>query len=111
MRVIAIMKSLLLQMIYKVKYHGRIDFGSGHHLFGKQCKILIKGKDSEISMDGVRLNDYALLSASEGGTLVIGKNVGINRCANIVAHKSIRIGDGCSFGPNVCIYDHDHYFD
>jgi acetyltransferase-like isoleucine patch superfamily enzyme len=52
----------------------------------------------------------ALLAASYGGHLIIGKSVQINRNCILVSKKSITIGNGCSIGPNVCIYDHDHAF-
>lgn len=51
------------------------------------------------------------LSALCGGKLILGENTRINRNCIFVARKEIRIGDNVSFGPNVCIYDHDHCFD
>ena len=35
----------------------------------------------------------------------------LNRNCLVTAHKCIKIGDDCSFGPNVVMYDHDHCFD
>lgn len=46
-----------------------------------------------------------------GGKISIGKNTTFNRNDIIVSRDKITIGDNCSFGPNVCIYDHDHKFD
>lgn len=45
------------------------------------------------------------------GTIEIGNSVFFNRNALLVSRKGIRIGDGCAFGPNVTIYDHNHKFD
>ena len=65
-------------------------------------------RDSSISlgkrayiMDGTYIN-------ADGGRIVIGSGIFINRNCNIVSKQSIRIGDGVSIGPNVMIYDHDH---
>lgn len=48
--------------------------------------------------------------ASVGGKLIVGENTGFNSNNNIVCHELINIGSDCMFGPNVCIYDHDHMF-
>lgn len=45
---------------------------------------------------------------SIGGIITIGNNVFINKGCFIVGRKGITIGDNCSFGPNILIYDHDH---
>ena len=44
------------------------------------------------------------------GELIIGEGVGLNTNCTIACHKKIFIGDGAEFGPNVCVYDHDHDF-
>lgn len=51
------------------------------------------------------------LAATFGGNLSIGCHVFINRNCIITSRNSIVIGNRVSFGPNVCIYDHDHKFD
>lgn len=45
---------------------------------------------------------------SDSGHISIGNGTFINENAKIVSHKKITIGERCSFGPNVVIYDHDH---
>lgn len=44
----------------------------------------------------------------EDGVLSIGGTVFFNENCTIACRKKITIGDNCLFGPNVCIYDHDH---
>lgn len=46
--------------------------------------------------------------AVSGGIIEIGDRVFVNRNCMIVAHEKIKIGNGTTIGPNVCIYDHDH---
>lgn len=45
-----------------------------------------------------------------GGILDIGNGVYFNSNVNCCCRNSVIIEDGCRFGPNVCIYDHDHIF-
>lgn len=45
----------------------------------------------------------------ESGSLEIGTSF-FNQGCCITCLKSIKIGDGCLFGPNVIIVDHDHTF-
>lgn len=44
------------------------------------------------------------------GELQIGDNVGFNTNGIIACHEKIKIGNNVEFGPNVCVYDHDHDF-
>lgn len=50
------------------------------------------------------------LAAVYGGKLSIGDNVYFNSNCIIVCRKFVKIGNECIFGPNVCIFDHDHNF-
>ncbi|MCQ2484439.1 MAG: acyltransferase [Clostridia bacterium] len=68
------------------------------------------GKNSKIIIGRIDAAENFHISAISGGTLQLGKGVFINRNCTFVARESIKIGDKCSFGPNVCIYDHDHAF-
>lgn len=45
-----------------------------------------------------------------GGNLEIGHHCGFNRNDIVICRHSVKIGDGTTMGPNVCIYDHDHVF-
>jgi acetyltransferase-like isoleucine patch superfamily enzyme len=47
---------------------------------------------------------------SDGGELTIGKGVFFNCNCTITSCSSIKIGNHCSFGPNVVIVDHDHNY-
>lgn len=47
---------------------------------------------------------------AHGGDIVIGERCYFNRNTIVTSRKRIEIGTHCLFGPNVCIYDHDHVF-
>ena len=48
------------------------------------------------------------LRCREKGKLKIGNNVSFGMNNIIVCLDQIEIGDDCEFGPNVCVFDHDH---
>lgn len=60
--------------------------------------------------DSVYIDKYTRLSATDSGHLTIGNHVYFNRSCVVCCRKQITIGDNCSFGPGVMIYDHDHGF-
>lgn len=90
-------------------------FGLGRIHIARYVRVergvkLLTLKNSEISIDkGCFIRSGTYISAS-GGDIRIGCNTTFNRNITLVAKKDIRIGRGCSFGPGVVIYDHDHKF-
>ena len=58
----------------------------------------------------VRAHQGTKLSVTSGGTLEVGDDTAFNYNCIVVARKSIKIGTGVIFGPNVMIFDHDHDF-
>ena len=45
-----------------------------------------------------------------GGKLTVGDYTSFSENCAVVCHEKIVIGSNCMFGPNSCIYDHDHIF-
>ena len=62
-----------------------------------RCKGVLHARDT------FRLN-------IEGGKITIAGRVFFNSNVSISSVDSVEIGDGCLFGENVKIYDHDHKF-
>ena len=58
-----------------------------------------------------RIKSNTVLSAIEGGVISFGSDCYIGRNCQIVAHESIKIGNGVMIGPNVVVLDHDHKID
>jgi acetyltransferase-like isoleucine patch superfamily enzyme len=44
------------------------------------------------------------------GEMHIGSLICFNRNCIVACRQKITIGDRCLFGPNVCVYDHDHVY-
>lgn len=72
-------------VVIEIDRYGRLIIGN-HCGIHSNCKLQVR--------------DY--------GNIKIGKYVFLNYGCIIVSKKEISIGDGCEFGPNVMIYDHDH---
>ena len=100
--------SLVKAIIYKLRY-GRHLYWDGLLRCQKVAEIKILRGVLRIGR-GFSMNPGSYIAIVGGGETVIGKNVAVNRNSMIICHKSIHIGDYCSIGPNVLIYDHDHKF-
>lgn len=72
---------------------------------------IIADSNSRIHLGkGILINSDCYISSTSGGLLVLGDMVGINRNNMIICHDNIYVGNNTIIGPNVCIYDHDHFF-
>lgn len=109
-----LMKTLNFQvkcLTGRIFNRGKITF-KGNPLENR-CDLngtVICEKNSQIIIGRIDVAQNFLFAAKNGGTLELGGQLYINKNCAFVARKSIKIGDMCSFGPNVCIYDHDHAF-
>lgn len=72
-------------------------------IFGKNTKVIIGDR---LITDG-----RTVIIADDASELSIGNHVYFNENAMISCKHKIKIGDGCKFGPNVCIFDNNHKFD
>lgn len=85
-----------------------LSFGSiqmfGYHT---TCNF---SSDSRIAFGNKIVSNGCMVMQTEGAKLTIGDNVYFNDGMVISAKKSVTIGDGCLFGPNVKIYDNNHKF-
>ena len=103
---------VLRVIIYKIRYGKRleIDFSESKKLvyIGKGCKVKI-GKNSHLKISGGDyFDDYTYLSVQDGGVCIIEKDVYFNTFSKIYCINNIKIGNGCIFGSNTAIYDHNH---
>lgn len=90
-------------MFYKkVKFTGLISIHHTVKLYGRSGGTVFLG-------DRVFADRQSVIVAV-GGKLTIGDHTFINSNCTIVSHERIDIGSDCMFGPNVCVYDHDHKF-
>ncbi len=103
-KIYRIIHTCVIRMLYKGKIivDGFLDFS-------RDTKVRIT-KGGEIAF-GESVSTYNNVHISAiGGKIKIGARVSFNRNCIILCRDAITIGNECIFGPNVCLYDHDHKF-
>ena len=101
--------SVIKLLALKVKFGKRLNIGKVRQIIRADTEIRV-GKDAFLSLVSVNVNTNVHL-VCEHGVLIIGEGAIFNRNCTVVCRQKIQIGDHCLFGPNVCIFDHDHIFD
>lgn len=76
----------------------------------KTCLFNVDSKSNIQIGDFFETRNNCELRAFEGGVISIGHNCFLNNNVNIVAKKSILIGNNVQIGHNTLIIDHDHDF-
>jgi len=92
----------------KLKYGKRLDIKRGAQVLRADTEIKI-GRDARLSIGSVNVNTNVHIEC-ECGELKIGRGVILNRNCIVACRHKIIIGDNCLFGPNVCVYDHNHLY-
>ena len=100
--------SVIKSFILKVKFGKRLELQKINQDIRFTTEIKVKKEVSmRIGRVSTRTNVHIVCVE---GNMEIGKQVNINRNCIIICRYKISIGDNCSLGPNICIYDHDHLF-
>ncbi|HEX2945843.1 MAG TPA: acyltransferase [Clostridia bacterium] len=100
--------SILKLGFLRLRFGKRLKIRSIRHNFKADTEIAI-GKNAVLTLGRVsfRTNVHILCDC---GSMDIGSHVVFNRNCIIACRQRIVIGDRCLFGPNVCVYDHDHIY-
>ena len=98
----------LLRFIFFYFTKKNIKWNSIKVGFGKNIRLrTINGGKNFFSKNNF-FDDNCCIEAIDGGYIIFGENVKLNRNVSIVARKRIEIHDNVIFGPNTIIYDHDY---
>ncbi len=99
-------------VILKLKFGKKVSFVSAKVGFESSSNIIISDENSSISF-GTMNYFYRLgnLEVFDGGKIVFGSNISINKGFSIVCRNQINFGNDIMIGPNVMIYDHNHSFE
>ena len=100
--------SIIKSVYYKLKFGKKLQIKFNNR-YRKNLDIRIKN-GKILNKDRFRADNNCSISSTENGNVVIGKNCFVNRNFICISKKYIEIGNNCIFGPNVCIYDHNHNF-
>lgn len=99
--------AFLKVFLLKLNHGGNFKFSNP--IFMSPLSELTLDKGGKISIgQKFRQRSMARIRVRKNAKLVIGNNISLNHGCMLVAHDSIKIGDGVQFGPNVLLYDHDH---
>lgn len=83
----------------------------GLPLFGYNTKISVYKSSSVTLGKNIVSDGRCVIIADRDAKVEIGDRVYFNEGMMISAKKSVVIGAGCQFGPNVKIFDNNHCFD
>lgn len=96
----------------RLSNRGRLKVARGKPLYlGKGARIHVEKNGVCRLGYGTYISRGCLLQVNGEGRLDVGDNVFFNENCHVVVQEKIHIGEATLFGPNVCIYDHDHIFD
>ena len=98
----------LLRFIYFVVFKRNIDWNSSLVGFGKNVILRTLNKSKIKFGKNNFFDDGCCLVALDGGEIIFGDDVKVNRNVTIVARKKIKICNNVIFGPNSLVYDHDY---
>lgn len=107
--VIRKMISLIKLFLVKIRYLSKIKFSLNESI-SLTTTFRIRKKGRVYLGQKVSTRRNVEFNANDNGIIEIGDNSFFNNNCIIASHSKIEIGNDCSFGPNVVIYDHDHDF-
>lgn len=91
----------------KMIYYKRVSSGVIFRLpFNSKIEIQDNGRINLGSETNILNNSF--IGVRENGNIKFGKGCFLNRNCQIIAHKSIILGDNVIVGPNSVVLDHDH---
>ena len=100
-------RNVIKMGLVKVRYGGR--FSAGAIQTFDRLKVEIYGKGS-VKLGSYNQNRGNLYLVADGGRIEIGDHCFFNTGSCVTATESVKIGNGCKFGNNLVIVDHDHNF-
>lgn len=102
------MLSVIKLLFLKLRFGKRLQIKSIRQNFRTDTEIVVaKGAFLSLGRVSFRTNVHLLC---DHGEMHIGSRVVFNRNCIVACRHRISIGDRCLFGPNVCVYDHDHVY-
>ena len=100
-----------LRLIYFYIFKKNIVWQSFLVGFGKNVRLKSHTNSNIKFGKNNFFDDGCCIEALDGGEIIFGNNIKVNRNVTIVARKKITVCDNVIFGPNSLIYDHDYNFD
>ena len=89
----------------------RLPHGGKPVYLGRGARLVVEEGGAMELGRGAYVDDRCRLQVTAGARMSIGEGCYLNTNCRVVAAEDIRIGALTMFGPNVCVFDHDHIFD
>ncbi|WP_299007639.1 acyltransferase [uncultured Shewanella sp.] len=96
--------SIIISFFYKLIYYGSVKYDYLYSVL--PSRVIIKSGSFIVGKKTTFRNNCSV--NINGGELIIGSNVFVNRGVSINCKKAISIGNRCMIAENVLFYDHDH---
>ena len=97
--------------LFRLPMWSLLNFGRIRFKFIQKLAVGAKlslGKLGQITIGNKCMLEKGVLLRAGSGKMTLGDNVFFNRNSMVVCNDKISIGSNSTFGPNVCIYDHNH---
>lgn len=104
LNILAIVRGNAICIVFGINYNFYIRIFSRVQIIKNKGAKILFGK-------GLMIGRNSSITVRPGGLLTIGEMSSLNADCKIVCQDYISIGKNTYFGPNVLVYDHDHYFD
>ena len=89
----------------------RLPHGGKPVYLGRGARLVVEeGGVMELGC-GTYVDDRCRLQVSSGACMSLGEGCYLNTNCRVVAAECVSVGAHTMFGPNACVFDHDHVFD
>ncbi|RMC92312.1 hypothetical protein D9O40_20515 [Clostridium autoethanogenum] len=102
---LSFVRLLRIKLVYGRKVELHLFHGKPVYI-GKNCSFKVIGEGKIIIHGAVYFDDYCTVLA-DNGRIVIENSTYFNTFSRLISKGEINIAQGCMFGSNVSIYDHD----
>lgn len=89
----------------------RLPHGGKPVYLGRGARLVVEEGGSMELERGAYVDDRCRLQVCAGARMSLGEGCYLNTNCRVVAAESVSVGAHTMFGPNVCVFDHDHVFD
>ena len=89
----------------------RLPHGGKPVYLGRGVRLVVADGGVMELGHGAYIDDRCRLQVCRGARVSLGEGCYLNTNCRVVAAEDISVGEHTMFGPNVCVFDHDHVFD
>lgn len=88
----------------------RLPHGGKPVYLGRGVRLVVEENGVMELGRGVYIDDRCRLQVCSGARMSFGEGCYLNTNCRLVSAKDVSVGAHTMFGPNACVFDHDHVF-